>query len=137
MQNGALILGIDPGRVKAGLALVNARGEIVWRAIVPAAELKAELERVFAQNEVGRIALGDSTASAPTLALLEEILAAKSPGLRVEIVDERDSTLEARALYFEHHARRGWRKWVPLSLQDTPEPVDDFAAVILTRRLRS
>lgn len=130
-----LTLGIDPGRIKAGLALVNARGEIVWRAIVPAADLRAELERVLAENEVGRVALGDSTASAPTEALLEEILAAKALDLRVEIVDERDSTLQARALYFEHHPRRGWRRWVPLSLQDTPEPVDDFAAVILTRRL--
>lgn len=130
-----LVLGIDPGRVKAGLALVDATGSVIWRAIVPAGELRARLETVFEANEVTRIALGDSTASAETAALLKEILAAKNLDLRVEMVDERDSTLQARAVYFEHHPPRGWRRLVPLSLQNPPEPVDDFAAVVLTRRL--
>ncbi len=130
-----LTLGIDPGRVKAGLALVDETGAVVWRAIVPTCELRAQLQRVFEGNRVARIALGDSTASGETAALLAEILAAKQLDLRVEIVDERESTLQARALYFEHHPRHGWRKWVPLSLQNPPEAIDDFAAVILTRRL--
>lgn len=132
-----LVLGIDPGRVKAGLALVDANGAVVWRAIVPANELRARLETVFAENEVRRIALGDSTASAETRALLDGILAAKALDLRVEMVDERESTLQARAVYFEHHPPRGWRRLVPLSLQNPPEPIDDFAAVVLTRRLSS
>lgn len=147
MKNGVLILGIDPGRVKTGLALVEPGGAIVWRAIVPVAELRAQLEEVLTKNQVARIALGDSTASAETAALLKEVLeqseATKNEASgeaprekpRVEIVDERNSTLQARALYFEHHPPRGWRRLVPLGLQDAPEPLDDFAAVILTRRL--
>ncbi len=130
-----MILGLDPGRVKAGIAVVEAGGAIIYRAIVPAAELRAALEAIFAKYEIARIALGDSTASAQTAALLNEIIAANNPELKVEMVDERDSTLQARALYFEHNAPQGWRRLVPLSLQNPPEPVDDFAAVILTRRL--
>ncbi len=138
-EQNELILGIDPGRVKVGLALVDGQGEIVWRAIVPAAELRAQLEMLLKNHALARIALGDSTASAATAALLDEILSARNPAsgaaLTVEIVDERDSTLQARALYFEAHPPRGWRKLVPLGLQEPPEPIDDFAAVILARRL--
>jgi hypothetical protein len=49
-------------------------------------------------------------------------------------VNERDSTLEARDLYWKEVPPRGWRRLVPLSLQVPPEPIDDFAAVVLARR---
>ncbi len=129
-----LILGIDPGRVKAGIAVIDGRGDLVYRAIAPAAELRSFFEAVLGGWKIARIALGDSTASAPTLALLEAILVERNLDLRVEIIDERDSTLQARALYFGTYAPRGWRRLVPLSLQNPPEPFDDFAAAILARR---
>lgn len=135
MSGKNLILGIDPGRVKVGLALVDESGAIVWRAIVTTGALRAQLETLLDENPIARIALGDSTASSETAALLNGILAAKNLDLRIEIVDERESTLQARALYFEHHPPRGWRRVVPLSLQNPPAAIDDFAAVILTRRL--
>ncbi len=129
-----LILGIDPGRVKTGIALVETSGAIAHRAIVSTADLRAQLEEIFVSWPVARIALGNSTASSGTAALLSAILGEKNLGLKVEIIDERDSTLQARAIYFEAHTPRGWRRLVPLSLQNPPEPIDDFAAVIVARR---
>ncbi|PQV64582.1 RNase H-fold protein, predicted Holliday junction resolvase [Abditibacterium utsteinense] len=129
-----LILGIDPGRVKTGIAIVANDGAIAHRAIVPTAELRAHLETLLEERNLARIVLGNSTGSAQTATLLEAILGARNLDLQVEIIDERDSTLQARALYFETHVPRGWRRVVPLSLQNPPEAIDDFAAVVLARR---
>jgi hypothetical protein len=59
------------------------------------------------------------------------------PEVDITTVDETGSTLEARVLYWQEHRPRGWRRLVPLSLQVPPEPVDDFAAVVLARRFLS
>lgn len=46
----------------------------------------------------------------------------------VVVVDERNSTLDARSIYWNLHPPRGWRRVLPLSLQTPPRPVDDLAA---------
>ncbi|HEX8465433.1 MAG TPA: Holliday junction resolvase RuvX [Abditibacterium sp.] len=128
------ILGIDPGRAKTGLAVLDARGTILWRAIVPTAELRQQLEELVEKWPLSQIALGHSTGSQSAATLIRAVLEAKDSRAQLEIVDERDSTLQARDLYFEAHPRRGWRAVVPQSLQNPPVPIDDFAAVVLARR---
>jgi RNase H-fold protein (predicted Holliday junction resolvase) len=128
------ILGIDPGRQKTGLALVDERGAILWRAIVPTAELRLHLEELMEKWTLTRVALGHSTGSQSTAAIVRQILEEKNLELTLEIIDERDSTLQARAIYFETYPRGGWRRWVPQSLQNPPVAIDDFAAVVLARR---
>ena len=51
-----------------------------------------------------------------------------------ELTDEEFTTVEGRKLYFKYTPRRGWRRFVPLSFQYPPEPVDDFVAWIIGRR---
>ena len=132
-----LVLGIDPGRQKIGLALVDENGAIAWRAIVPAEELRAALEPLFSQWPITRIALGHSTGSDAAAEVTQTILGEQKNAATLQIVDERDSTLQARELYFEAHPPRGWRAIVPRSLQNPPVPIDDFAAAILARRALS
>ena len=124
-------MGIDPGRAKTGLAVVDASGAVLWRAIIAPGELEAQLPAIVAQWRIGWVALGDSTASAQARAQIEAALGAD---VEVRIVDESGSTLEARGLYWADNGRRGWRAWVPLSLQEPPEPIDDYAAVVVARR---
>lgn len=128
------ILGIDPGRQKTGLAVLDQKGQILWRAIVPTPELAAHLERLIHEWPLARVALGHSTGSEEAAAVLKRVLAGSQQPVEVEIVNERDSTLQARALYFEAHPPSGWQRFIPLSLQSPSEPIDDFAAAILARR---
>jgi RNase H-fold protein (predicted Holliday junction resolvase) len=125
------ILGIDPGREKVGLAVVNQDGEILWRKIVPARELGLALREALDSYQPEVLALGGSTASGAARTILD----GAGANLKVTVVDEKNSTLEARALYWEANPPSGWRRLVPLSLQAPPEPVDDFAAAVLGRRL--
>lgn len=129
------VLGIDPGREKMGLAVVDAEGALLWRAIITPKEFATMLPNVLREWSVERIALGHSTASGRTQSELGAVLGSSSSGaVQVMVVDETGSTLEARQLYWEAKPPTGWRRLVPLSMQVPPEPVDDFAAAVVARR---
>lgn len=126
-----MILGIDPGREKTGLAVIDGQ-KIVWRAIILPANLLEELRAVAQKFALNKIALGDSTSSQDARKQLENAEFLKS--IPLQIVVEKNSTLEARTLYFEEFPPRGLKKLIPLSLQVPPENVDDFAAAVIARR---
>ena len=125
-----VILAVDPGRDKCGLAVIAADETILARRIAAADAMQSTALGLAGQYFPTRILLGDSTASARW----HEQLAAWLPHIPIEVVDETGSTWEARALYWQAHPPRGWRRFVPLSLQVPPEPIDDFAAIVLARR---
>ena len=123
------VLGIDPGTRKVGYA-------IALDAVLPAAALGIEpvgtlLERLtplLRLHPVRAVALGGGTNAA---ALAENLRALAVP---IHIIDETDTTYRARALYFEEHPPRGWRRLIPLGLQLPPRPIDDYAALLIARR---
>ena len=129
------ILGIDPGRDKVGLALIEPDGAVVWHQIVTPKSLDIGLPAGAIRADLTKIAVGDSTGSAPTVAALKRLKGmGLLPDVVLEVIDERGSTLEARPLYWEYHPPTGWRRLVPLSLQVPPVPVDDYAAAVVARR---
>jgi hypothetical protein len=106
----------------------------VWRAIVSTPDLGQQLEELLEKWSLSRVALGDSTGSDLAAQVVQTVLEEKKAAALLELINERDSTHEARPLYFEAHPPRGWKRWLPLSLQCPSEPIDDFAAAILARR---
>lgn len=130
MNDGGLLLGVDPGRSKTGLALTDAAGQILAVQVVPTAALAQELRAFTAGRSVRQIALGDGTSSAAAAAVLRTAL----PEARLSLIPEQHSTEEARALYWQVNRPAGWRRLVPLGLLMPPEPLDGYAAVILARR---
>jgi RNase H-fold protein (predicted Holliday junction resolvase) len=130
VQPPQTVLAFDPGRDKCGVAVVCRDGVLRARSVVPVAEVEAVVTEWALAREAEAIVLGDSTTSRQW----QEKIARWLPQIPIVVVDERGSTLEARTLYWEFIPPRGWRRMVPLSLQTPPEPVDDFAAVVLARR---
>jgi RNase H-fold protein (predicted Holliday junction resolvase) len=126
------VLAIDPGRDKCGLALVDPSGTVLARRLVLRAGLGEAARHLLAGGPVAALVLGDGTGSRR---VSEELVSALGEGMPpLALVDERDSTLEARALYFADHPPRGLWRLLPLSLQTPGEPHDDYAAVVLARR---
>ncbi len=125
-----IVLGIDPGTQKAGFALVKDGPESTPLAlgIEPLENLIERISQLSSTYEIGAVALGHGT-HARTLAQMLEGLE-----LPVHLVDEHETTLQARALYFADHPPRGWRRLVPLGMQLPPRPIDDYAAVLIARR---
>jgi RNase H-fold protein (predicted Holliday junction resolvase) len=128
----APILAIDPGRDKCGLAVVDADGSTREQSIVARRDVVSVVLSLCEGYNVRHLVLGHATASG---ALRQELQ--RAVHVEIATMDETGSTLEARALYWEAHPPRGWRRLVPLSLQVPPQPLDDFAAVVLARRFLS
>ncbi len=123
----AAVVAVDPGRDKCGLAMLGADGQVLRRAIVPrerAAEIAAQWARGADAVVVGRATTGREVA--------RELEAAGVQ--RVEMADEKGTSLQARELYWLANPPCGWRRLVPRSFLVPPVPVDDWAAVALGRR---
>ena len=123
-----LVMGIDPGRDKCGVAVLNAAGDIKFQRVVPTEELDRAIKSLAAEFDIATVILGDGTTHKSAA---EKISAA---GLTFRLVDEKHTTEEARRLYWKKNPPRGWRKLLPTSMQVPPEPVDAIVAEILVRR---
>lgn len=122
------ILGIDPGRDKCGVAVLNSGGEILFEEVIETANFESVIKNLVEQFNLKNAILGDGT----THKNAEKIL--QSLNLEVKIVDEKHTTEEARRLYWKKNPPQGWRKLLPTSMQVPPTPVDGIVAEILVRR---
>ncbi|HEX8833666.1 MAG TPA: hypothetical protein VF719_05670, partial [Abditibacteriaceae bacterium] len=96
------VLAIDPGRDKCGFAIVRGDGEVLDRHIVARAEAVEYASSFSKKYTLTAIVIGDSTSSK---GLWEEL---KNAGLIVETINEKNSTFEARELYWQANPSRGW-----------------------------
>ena len=134
MNEKKLILAIDPGREKTGIALLKISeqkplGEIIRRAIVPTDEAIKAVRDIIRCYDDPRVIMGNGTTSRHASERLTNEL-----NLNITLVDEYRTTDEARELYFADNPPRGIKKLIPQGLLTPPVPVDDYAAVALARR---
>ncbi len=131
------VVAIDPGTAKCGFALARRsaenRIELLWRAIASRDRLLETLDAAEAVAPYALIIVGGGTSSREVVAEIRR----ERPKIALLVVDERDTTMQARERYWIHHLRHGWRRLLPSTLQVPPDPVDDFAALILAERVLS
>ncbi|MBQ7568163.1 pre-16S rRNA-processing nuclease YqgF [bacterium] len=121
-----VVLAIDPGSKKSGVALVSSDAGILRRAIVPVEKLKEYCREFVQGTAVDAVIVGGSTGSKAVCAAVSEAL-----GVQPVTVDERYTTERAKMRYFSDNPPRGWRRWLPSGLLYPPVPFDDYAAVIM------
>ena len=127
------VLAVDPGREKCGVAVVDRQCGALRQAVVECTQLLVFVKAAIQEYDCRIVVLGDGTATDEikkelTLLLAENII------YQIIVVDERDSTRQARSRYWRAHPPIGWRKFVPIGLLDPPVTIDDFAAIILAER---
>ena len=134
-------LGIDPGRDKTGVALVEETGRILAVQVMRTRNFSDALlqflyDTLQARNTWGlrkilkAVVLGNGTGSEEHKKWVEKAV----PGYPVFVVDEKYSTEEAKALYWKLYPPRGLRRLIPLGLQTPPELLDGYAAVVQVYR---
>ena len=132
-----LALGLDPGRDKTGFAFVNISGELVSAGIFPS----AETEKFFAcfkpyitegekdpdaeefMSRVKFIAIGNGTTSREFSERVKSVI-----GHEIIAADERNTTVEARSLYWKIHRPGILMRLLPEGMRVPPRPLDDLAA---------
>jgi hypothetical protein len=120
-----VVLAVDPGRSKCGVAVCSIRG-VLARSIITLHALPALIMDWQRRFDVTEIVVGNRTGARDALAAASTV--ATVPVLPVE---EAGTTLAARTRYFVEHPPKGWRRLLPRSLQTPPEPYDDYVAVLL------
>jgi RNase H-fold protein (predicted Holliday junction resolvase) len=123
------VLGLDPGTRKCGYAVVTGIGAPpLSLGIVPLEGLAQRLGEVVAATPVALAAVGRGTNAAVVVDVVRAL------GLPVELVDERETSLLARARFFRDHPPRGWRRIVPRGMLLPDRPIDDYAALLIAER---
>lgn len=129
------VLAIDPGTAKHGMALVRREADdrikALWHTVVAPEFLIPKLHEAYSVEPYALVIVGAGTGSGPLLHELRDHL----PSMATLVVDETNTSLQARERYWEKHPRRGWRRFLPATLQVPPEPVDAFVAQILAERV--
>lgn len=125
-----VILAVDPGTRKCGVAVVTVSRQVLARRVVEAPALAGAVDELLGSYPITHLVVGDRTGSRGVRALLHS-LAGNRP---VAAVDEHLSSLDARRRYFAENPPRGLRRLIPLGLQTPPCPIDDYVAVLLAER---
>ena len=130
MNSKALLLGVDPGSSKTGVALLTDAGEIENTEVLLMTDFAGALAEFLGGREIKLCILGNGTTSVKMKVVLGQFL----PQAEIVIVDEAHSTEEARKLYWQLNPPKGLRKLFPLWMQVPPVNLDGLAAAVLVRR---
>ena len=140
-----IILAFDPGRDKTGFAFVSSDGGLLLSGIFPSSE-REEFFAALESGDVSRwvlegvsddlmpdvcaIICGNGTSS---LEFREYLL--KRLGVEALSVDERNTTLEARRLYWKLHRPGLFARLLPEGLRVPGRVIDDLAAWAIGLRM--
>lgn len=125
-----IILGFDPGRDKCGLALGENTGNILLHKVITSDIVIATIQQWCMDYDVAQIVMGNQTTSKQWRDKLRKNFA----NIPIMMVDERNSTLEARDRYWELYPPRGFMRLVPKGMRIPPRPIDDIVAILLIER---
>ena len=127
------VVAVDPGREKCGVAVVDRQQGVLCRQVVETTALVAAVEELLEKFGCRQVILGGQTASGTVRQFLKPL---QEQCLMDEIIliDERGSTEQARARYWQEVPPTGWRRFLPRGLLSPPCAIDDFAAIILGER---
>lgn len=143
-------LAFDPGRDKTGFALADFNGELILSGIFPSVKREKFFDALLNKKVLNEfiieylnekildfsdlisrikfIAIGNGTHSK------EFYEAAKVLNFEIKITDERNTTLEARNLYWKLHKPGFFLRFLPEGLRVPPRVLDDLAAWAIARR---
>ncbi|KJH69729.1 Holliday junction resolvase RuvX [Aliterella atlantica] len=124
------ILGFDPGRDKCGLAVMGEDLQLYYHQTVPAQSAIANIQSLLQKLPISVIVMGDRTTAKQWRSQLESTC----NSLPIVMVDEHNSTLEARDRYWQMYPPKGLAKLVPQGLREPPAPIDDIVAILLIER---
>ena len=130
MPEEEIIIAIDPGTKKCGYAVVDSNLSFLQREVVSTEKIAKTIEDSLNIYKINKIILGNGT----NYKSIEESLKNQFPQLKIILIEEEFSTLEAREKYFKAHPPRGIFKLIPLSLRVPLGHYDDFVAVLLAEK---
>lgn len=125
-----IVLSIDPGNKKCGIAVVDSQLKFIAGEVIGKEKLLNKVKIYLDRYKIKNILIGSGTNSENIFDIIKE----KFPNLILIKVVEKDTTMQARKRYFEYYPPAGLLKILPISLRVPPRPYDDFAAFVIAER---
>ena len=128
-----MILAIDPGKMKCGLAVLDESGNVLERRVLSRGELANQVMLLIPKYRVFTIVIGRGAQGKS----VEKELSRLELRVNLIFVSEKDTSWQARQRYWRENRPSGWRRIIPTSLRVPLVPIDDYAAVIIGERYLS
>jgi len=125
-----VIVAVDPGREKCGVAVVASDLELILKEIVSRDEAVNRVLELAEKHGARKVVLGDRTGSRGFASEIQQ----EHPPFEIIFIDEHRSSMEGRRRYLLDHPLPGLGRLIPLSLRAPKEPFDDYVAVVLAER---
>ncbi len=126
-----MILGFDPGKDKCGIAIIGNERQLYYHEVVASVDAIAIFKSLLQQFPIETLVMGNQT----TAKSWKEKLEAQLPTtISLIMVDERNSTLEARDRYWQMYPAKGFNRLLPEGMRLPPRPIDDIVAILLIER---
>lgn len=126
-----LFLGFDPGRDKCGVAVMAENYHLYYHEVIPSETAIITLKNLSQTYAIDQVIMGDQTTAKQWKQTLETHLSLQNP---IAMVDERNSTLEARDRYWQMFPPQGLTRLIPQGMRLPPRPIDDIVAILLIER---
>lgn len=130
-MHSTMILGFDPGRDKCGVAVMGLDRHLHYHQVVLAAEAIANIQALCQKYAVTLLVMGNQTTSKQWQ---QKISQAFLEPLTIVMVDERNTSLEARDRYWEMYPPTGLSRLIPAGMRQPPRAIDDIVAILLIER---
>ena len=120
------LIGIDPGKFKCGLVLVDLNLKKVDQAIVINSEfLPKYVKSLNSRENISKVIIGNGTTSKQNIEKLEYIKK------DLIVVEERNSTFRAKKRYFELFPIRGVKFFLPKEIFILNKNLDAVSALVI------
>lgn len=126
-----MILGFDPGRDKCGVAVMEENRQVRYHRVIPSTEAIGTIRSLIETFPIDRVVMGDRTTSKDWQQKLKGQLPAP---ISMTMVDEGNSSLEARDRYWQMYPPQGLARLIPQGMRLPPRPIDDIVAILLIER---
>jgi RNase H-fold protein (predicted Holliday junction resolvase) len=126
-----VVLGFDPGRQKCGVAVMALDRRLLFQDVVQSEAAIAMIQDLRDRFPISLMVMGNQTSSKEWKQRLDTEL---PQPLRIVLVDERYSTLEARDRYWTMYPPKGIGRLIPKAVRSISRPIDDIVAILLIER---
>ena len=105
--------------------------QILYHQIIESNRAIATIQQLDQKFAVELIVIGDGTTAKDWSAQIQSGISQDIP---VVMVNEKNSTIEARDRYWQMYPPKGLNRLIPQGLRVPPRPVDDLVAILLIER---
>jgi len=135
MDKNRYILGIDPGNYKIGIAILDTKNNtIIYKNIIKIFNFLDVIQTIINEYEIIRIALGNGTGYKKILFLINSINSLQNfnKNLSIEIVNEYNTTFQARKLYINE--AKNWLSKLFRFIKSFFIDIDDYSAIVILQK---